>query len=299
MIDFAMTSDQRALADAAAALMRRHADTGSPDASPDTWRALADFGALTLLTKHGGGDTRDLVALMGALGSTLCPGPVVATVAAAPLLSDQEARRLASGQLRVTVAVSGHVPWPDTADVVLEVDGDALWRVAWEREGPLDRTVSGEPWARARIRRGDRLPGGTGFIVAAELGLAAAVLGMARTMLDRGAAHARTRVQFGRPIGAFQGVAHPLAGSWAEVTAAEELVRLAATEVAGGRPSTARARLIRAEAASAALRTAYVVHQVMGGMSFASESGVGTISSRVRQWSLLLPDVLGVAGDRP
>jgi hypothetical protein len=28
----------------------------------------------------------------------------------------------------------------------------------------------------------------------------------------------------------------------------------------------------------------------MGGMAFASESGVGATSTRIRQWSLLLPD---------
>lgn len=296
MIDFSATTEQLAFADAAAALMRGRADAGAPDASPGTWRALAGFGALALLTKDGGGGVRDLVALMGALGSALCPGPVVATVAAAPLLSDEEIRRLAGGLLRVTVAVGGHVPWPDGADVVLEVDGDDVWRVAWEGQAPPGVTVSGEPWARATIRRGDRLPDGAGFVVAAELGLAAAVLGMARALLDRGAAHARTRVQFGRPIGGFQGVAHPLAGSWARLTAAEELVWLVATEVARGRRSTARSRLARGEATSAALQTAYVVHQVMGGMSFATESGIGAASTRIRQWSLLLPDGFS-AGD--
>ena len=290
MIDFAMTPDQRAFAGAAAELMRKRPDAGAPDASPETWQALAQLGALALLTKDGGGDTRDLVALMGALGSVLCPGPVVATVAAASLLTEEEIRRLAAGMLRVTVTVGGHVPWPDGADIVLEVDSDTVWRVGWDAGEGYDATISGEPWARARIRRRGRVPDGTGFIVAAELGLAASLLGMAWVLLDRGAAHARTRVQFGRPIGAFQGVAHPLADSWAELTAAEELVRLVAAEAAGGHQDTARSRLARSQAAAAALRTAYAVHQAMGGMSFATESGIGAISTRIRQWSLLLPD---------
>jgi hypothetical protein len=58
----------------------------------------------------------------------------------------------------------------------------------------------------------------------------------------------------------------------------------------------ARSRLVRAEATDAALRTAYVVHQVMGGLSFAEETGIGAASTRIRQWSLLLPDV-GPLGD--
>jgi len=298
MIDFAMTPDQRAFADAAAGLMRARSDGGALDASPETWRDLAELGALALLTKDGGGDTRDLVALMGALGSELCPGPVIATAAAASLLTEEEIGRLASGLLRVTVTVGGHIPWPDAADIVLEVDGDAVWRVEWDRAEALDATISGEPWVRATTRRLERAPDGTGFIVAAELGLAAALLGMARVLLDRGAAHARTRVQFGRPIGAFQGVAHPLADSWAEITAADELARLVATEAAVGSPDTARSRLARGQAAGAALRTAYVVHQAMGGMSFATESGIATISTRIRQWSLLLPDSMPAAVGR-
>jgi len=290
MIDFALTPDQRAFAAAAAELMRRRAEGGAPDASPGTWQALAEIGALGLLNKDGGGDARDLVALMGALGSALCPGPVVATVAAASLLTDEEARSLAGGRLRVTVAVGGHVPWPDAADLVLQIDGDSVWRVERDPGGPRAATLSGEPWAKGPVRRTERMQDGAGFIVAAELGLAAALLGMARGLLDRGAAHARTRVQFGRPIGTFQGVAHPLAASWAELTAADDLVRMVAAEAASGRQQAGRSRLARGQAAGAALRTAYTVHQVMGGMSFATESGISAVSTRIRQWSLLLPD---------
>jgi acyl-CoA dehydrogenase len=143
---------------------------------------------------------------------------------------------------------------------------------------------------------GDRLLGQPDGEVAswlaahATVGLCAQQLGVVERALELTAEYARSRVQFGRPIGAFQGVAHPLADSWAELTAAEELVRLVAAEAAGGHQDTARSRLARSQAAAAALRTAYAVHQAMGGMSFATESGIGAISTRIRQWSLLLPD---------
>jgi alkylation response protein AidB-like acyl-CoA dehydrogenase len=302
VIDFSTTPEQRALADAAGVLLRGRPDCGAADAAEATWHALAEFGALGLLTPAGGGGLGDVVALLDALGGGLCPGPVVASVAAGAVLSDDEARRLAAGELRVTVVAGGHVPWLATADVVLEVDGDKVWRVEAEAEDRQAETLSREPWPAARASRVAVLDEGPRFVVAAELGLAASLLGMARTLLDRGAAHARTREQFGRPIGEFQGVAHPLADAWAEVTAAGELVRLVAAEHDRGSygPSgpfrdTIRARLARDRAAAAALQTAYAVHQTFGGLSFAEETGIGVLSTRLRQWSLLLPDLRAVA----
>ncbi|MDI1288338.1 MAG: acyl-CoA dehydrogenase family protein [bacterium] len=285
MIDFSTTPEQLAFADAVIAAL---GSRGSDDAQA-RWNALSDLGALTLLTADGGGDLSDLVALMGAVGVDGCPGPIVATVAAAPHLSAEECEQLEAGQLRVSVAVGGFLPWPDETDIALEVDGDEVWRVSFECDPPAPHTLSREVWAPARIQRVSLLEDGPGFIVAAELGLAAAVLGTASALLEKAAQHARTRVQFGRPIGGFQGVAHQLADGWARCTAAEELVRLVATEHVMGRTSTERSRLARAEACDAALRTAYVVHQVMGGLSFAEETGVGSASTRIRQWSLLLP----------
>ncbi len=285
MIDFSSTPEQLAFADAVAAALRS-AESADVQA---TWNALSDLGALSLLTADGGGDLRDLVALMGPLGAACCPGPIVATIAAAPHLSDDERDLCAAGQLRASVAVGGYLPWPDETDVAFEIDGDDVWHVSFECD-PVVATLSREPWAPVRVQRDRLLGDGPGFIAAAELGLAASVLGTARMLLDKAAQHARTRVQFGRPIGGFQAVAHQLADGWARCTAAEELVRLVATEQVIGTVSTARCRLARAEACDAALRTAYIVHQVMGGLSFAEETGVGAASTRIRQWSLLLPE---------
>ena len=305
MIDFSTTAEQRALADASGALLDTCTDVGGTDAGDSTWHALAEFGALGLLTESGGGDLGDLVALFDALGGGLCPGAVVATVAAGAVLGADETKLLALGRLRVSVAVGGYVPWLASTDLVLEVDGEEVWRVDAEPEDRPAVTLSGEQWTAARTTPVERLDDGARFVVAAELALAASLLGMGRTLLDRGAAHARTREQFGRPIGGFQGVAHPLADAWARVTAASELVRLVAAEqmatekarADSGSRSTYRARLARAQAAAAALQTAYVVHQAMGGLSFAVETGIGALSTRVRQWSLLLPDGLAtVAG---
>jgi alkylation response protein AidB-like acyl-CoA dehydrogenase len=292
VIDFSATDDQRAFADAVRSAVARQPDAGKPDASARTWRVLADLGALTLLTKDSGGDLRDLVELMAALGAASCPGAIVMTVAAAPHLSPEEQARLATGDLRVSTAIGDQVPWRTTADVVLEIDGEDAWRVTADPIGPESDGLSGDPWTPTTLTRIEPLPDGVRFLVAAELGLAATLIGAAQPLLDRAADHARTRVQFGKPIGSFQGVAHPLAESWARLTSAAELARLVATEATRGGAVLSRARLVRAAASDAALHTAYAVHQAMGGLSFANETGIGGASTRIRQWSLLLPDTV-------
>jgi alkylation response protein AidB-like acyl-CoA dehydrogenase len=291
MVDFSITDEQLALAEAVGTLMGDRPDFEAVDASDELWRKLAKFGAFAMLTKGGGGDLPDVVALLGALGAALCPGPVVASVAAGALdMPEEELARLSEGRQRITVVVDGYVPWAGSADTVLSIDGNEVWRVDVDiDDSKPTATLSGEPWAVARTRPTEALPNGSRFVTATELGLAAAMLGMARTLLGRAAEHARTRVQFGQPIGSFQGVAHPLAEAWARVTAADDLVRLVAFEACIAGPSSDRARLARSQASVAALHTAYVSHQAMGAMSFAEQSGIGTITTRMRQWSCLLP----------
>ena len=53
-------------------------------------------------------------------------------------------------------------------------------------------------------------------------------IGLGFAALERAATYAKERVVFGRPIGQNQGVAHPLAKSWAELSAAELLAYKAA-----------------------------------------------------------------------
>ncbi|GAA3952059.1 acyl-CoA dehydrogenase family protein [Actinomadura viridis] len=62
----------------------------------------------------------------------------------------------------------------------------------------------------------------------AAVGLAAEQLGVARRCLDMTVEYARTRVQFGRPIGSFQAVKHGLADLYVDCELAESAVRHAA-----------------------------------------------------------------------
>jgi alkylation response protein AidB-like acyl-CoA dehydrogenase len=60
---------------------------------------------------------------------------------------------------------------------------------------------------------------------------AAELLGVADAAIRAAAEYARIRVAFGRPIGSYQGVSHPLAESWAQLEGVRSLLYLAACHV--------------------------------------------------------------------
>jgi butyryl-CoA dehydrogenase len=107
-----------------------------------------------------------------------------------------------------------------------------------------------------------------------RIAIAALALGLARACLEVASDYARHRVAFGRPIGANQGVAFPLADLDVAVEAARLLVyHAAALKDAGAdrrtvKRAAARAKLAATETAVDATR---VATQVLGGNGFMEE----------------------------
>ena len=101
---------------------------------------------------------------------------------------------------------------------------------------------------------------------------AAEALGVAQRALDLGVEHAKTRVQFGKPIGTYQAVSHPLAQTYTDVELARSLVYLAAWCVAEederAEAAAAAAKAFATEAAVAACERSIQVH---GGIGFTWE----------------------------
>jgi alkylation response protein AidB-like acyl-CoA dehydrogenase len=101
---------------------------------------------------------------------------------------------------------------------------------------------------------------------------AAEALGVAQRALDLGAEHAKTRLQFGKPIGTYQAVSHPLAQSYTDVELARSLVYWAAWCVAEEDEraplAAAAAKAFATEAAVAACERSIQVH---GGIGFTWE----------------------------
>lgn len=97
---------------------------------------------------------------------------------------------------------------------------------------------------------------------------AAEALGLAQRALDLGVEHAKTRTQFGKPIGTYQAVSHPLAQTYTDVELARSLVYWAAWCVAEEDErsplAAAAAKAFATEAAVVACERSIQVHAGIG-----------------------------------
>ena len=109
---------------------------------------------------------------------------------------------------------------------------------------------------------------------AARLGAiarSAEMIGAARRILELAVEHARTRVQSGRPIGAFQAIQHACADLARGVESARPLVLAAAWKAAQGHPSAADVAMAKLYAADACLAVARRAHQIFGAVGYCDE----------------------------
>ncbi|MEU6980336.1 MULTISPECIES: acyl-CoA dehydrogenase family protein [unclassified Streptomyces] len=278
-MDFRLTEDQRALKRGVRELLDRRFGRDALRAAVDgagpagaaldreLWRELgaAGFFALRLPEAAGGVGLGlpDAVLLFEEAGRALLPGPLIATHLAAG-----EVPGAAEGAVVVTaVDPSGLVEWLEAADVVL---GRAEGVVPVRSVDPLT------PLHRAPVSGGT-----TGTAETAEtaetdpasreasLLTAAEQLGSAARTTELAVAHARTREQFGQPIGGFQAVKHLCA----QMLVRTEVARVAvyAAAVTADPVEIAGARLLADEAATACARDCL---QVYGGMGFTWEADV-------------------------
>ena len=258
----------------------------------ELWRELAELGVLALATPEGEGGARELVAALEALGGAVFPGPVVARCFAAQVLGDPERQRVTSGEAIVALgegatAPDGRVllPFATQADLFLEVENDRAFLA--EPEGaiePVERR-GGAPGGGVVLRRGGELGEVPRARVVHDIahGAYAAAAGL-RLVADT-ADHVRVRRQFGRAIGDFQAVAHPLADCWMALHAAQQLARAAACDFDGDDPVRApkRAAAARMAAARAGVETAHVCHQLFGAVGITLEGPVFHVARRLRQ----------------
>ncbi len=122
-------------------------------------------------------------------------------------------------------------------------------------------------------------PGGGLFVFLSGLnhgrvGIAAQGTGIAEACLSEMVSYARQREQFGRPIGAFQGVGDMIAQSHVELEAAKLLLWRSAEWIQGGRLDRRAGSMAKAYATEAANRIAYRAVQVHGGAGYVRECRV-------------------------
>jgi alkylation response protein AidB-like acyl-CoA dehydrogenase len=117
-----------------------------------------------------------------------------------------------------------------------------------------------------------RLPDGSDESPRLRAAMAAEAVGVAQRALDLGVEHAKTRIQFGKPIGTYQAVSHPLAQTYTDVELSRSLVYWAAWCVAEDDDraplAAAAAKAFATEAAVAACERSIQVH---GGIGFTWE----------------------------
>jgi alkylation response protein AidB-like acyl-CoA dehydrogenase len=265
-VDFALSHEQLELKQASHDwLADRFPLDRDWESTEDRWAELAELGWLDV-AEAGLGFVEEAL-LLEELGYACYPGPYIATVGfALPWLSAEQRARVGAGEERWSVDVDG-VPWLGSVDFVVSDGG-----TAYSAQG--NEIVSVDPSRpMGRLEKADGEPlAGSRNLPRARTASAAEALGVAQRALDLGVEHAKTRLQFGKPIGTYQAVSHPLAQTYTDVELARSLVYRAAWCVAQGdgrAPIAAAAAM--AFATEAAVAACERVIQVHGGIGFTWE----------------------------
>jgi len=285
------------------------------------WKSLLEMGALGMRVPEaqggGGASLFDAVLLCEQAGRHLASAPLVEGIAVSGLLArlGGEAADGALAKLLDDSWVVALVPREDcgeepqlvpggaAAQAVITLQGDQLLLVEG-RAVDAPRNLGASPlgvWHVGAEEKGSRrsvLAQGArareAFLAAREewkLLTAAAVAGLARRAIEIAAAYATERIQWDRPIGAFQAIAHPLADSVTAVDGARLLIWDTAAAIAGDAPrASAQISMCwawAAETASDAVARALHTH---GGYGISLEYDIQLYHRRAKAWSLVCGD---------
>ncbi|MGH8884182.1 MAG: acyl-CoA dehydrogenase family protein [Egibacteraceae bacterium] len=329
-MDVAFTEEQEALRDAVRDLLGDHCARERVRSVTES-ETGADLDLYQRLAQMGVTDLPSLVELGVALeecGRALAPVPLVSAAGiAAPALAAAEMdvllADLRAGQAIPVLALEGEATLGDgivqgvfhrvpeahvaTAIVLVASDEDRPRLVAVDA---VDTPVEAHPTMDATRRLCTvRLEGapviaagpageGNAALEAARLhgavALAHELVGVAHACLDMAVTHAKTREQFGRPIGAYQAVSHRCADMFVALEAARSHMYYAAWAVQEDTPDAAlAASQAKAAASDAAVACAQGAIQVHGGIGFTWEHDLHLYLRRARSGAALL----GTASD--
>ncbi|MDX6741498.1 acyl-CoA dehydrogenase family protein [Actinocorallia sp. A-T 12471] len=322
-MDLRPSDDQRRLTEAFADL---YGDLVTPDAVreaeplghlPSLWSRLLRIGAVDMAVASGQDGEAitllDLALVAERHGGCLAPAPLIEAQVAARLLArlpgagpQAALAEMLAGKRVVTIAVrpasagsAGLVPAGAIADDALVLDGDRLLLVPLAGRAEPVRNLGCLPLADVAVAADDPAVL-TGPEALALFGkavdewrvlTAAALSGLATRALEIGVAYVKERKAFGRPVGAFQSVAHRLADRACEVDGCELLVREAAwaADADPGRFGELAA-LALGFAAETARDTTYDALHFHGGYGFMLEYPVQLYFRRARSWAAVLEE---------
>jgi alkylation response protein AidB-like acyl-CoA dehydrogenase len=272
-VDFTFTAEQEELRTQARAFLAEN-----PEA---TWRELAELGwtGVSIPEEHGGAGLTFIeeAVLLEELGRALHHGPYFSTIALTlPALPGDLLAAVASGETSWTLALGPLVSDLDTADRIATIGGDGIYELEGGEREVLETTDETRPLGVVRGGApGRRLADSTALARIRQRGLVALALeacGVGRRALEYAIEHAASREQFGKQIGVYQAVSHPLADSYVRIELARSLADWAAWCVANDDPeaalAAAAAKSAAGEAAVFACETSIQAH---GGIGFTWE----------------------------
>ncbi len=211
----------------------------------------------------------------------------------------------ADGDEYTLTGVKSYVLDGHSADEILVVaragDELALFRVAPDAKGltreavaPLDptrklATLEFRDTRASRISSGDATKGIERAIARTLIALAAEQTGGAQTCLDQAVAYAKTRLQFGRPIGSYQAIKHQCADLLVEVEFAKSAAYNAAfTDESDGDALSTAAAMAKSFCSEAYTKAAKRNIQIHGGMGFTWEHPAHLYLKRAKASEMLL-----------
>jgi len=323
-VDLGLTDEQRQLVGSFAQLL---AKSSSPErvraAEPEgfdalLWGTLVETGVVVMgVTEASGGWGAwllDLALVAEQVGRAVAPAPVIEVQVAARLLdaigdgpAHEALADLLAGEQLVTLAVRPAIggcapltPAGAICDAAIVRDGDRLVLVV-PREGDRQPVANlGSAPLADLLLTGDavQLAAGPSATALFEAALdewlvltAAAMVGIGAAAHEIGCAYAVERRAFGSPIGAFQGVSHPLADDVTNLDGARLLAQKAAWAIDTGAPrSRELAAMAFAFASTTAESATYNSLHVHGGYGFMLEYDVQLHYRRARGWSRVWGD---------
>jgi alkylation response protein AidB-like acyl-CoA dehydrogenase len=258
-----MTEERELLRETVAALVAKHANPAAVRAAMESdrgydeslWQLLCEqVGAAALVIPEelggAGGELADAATVLRELGRALAPSPLLGTtlaelaLLAAPEPDAETLEGLATGTtIGALVLDPDYVVNGDIADVVVAApDRPGGQLSSWTRF-TAEAVATMDPTRRlARLRAQETAPIGPdpGIADAAAILLAAEQIGAAERCLELTVEYAKSRVQFGRPIGSFQALKHRMADLYVAIAAAKAVVNDACEDPTPANAATAR-----------------------------------------------------------
>jgi alkylation response protein AidB-like acyl-CoA dehydrogenase len=258
-VDFAFTQEQEELRREARAFLE-----ANQEAPLSELRELGWLGVSVPEERGGGGlSFVDEAILFEEAGRALYSGPFLTTAVVLPALREVDENAW-------SVEVDGLVPHLDTVDQVLREDMTAV-QAAGETLATVDET---RPLGKLVSPEHEVSLDGDFEVVRLRLlaALAVEAVGVAQKALELGVAYVSDREQFGKKIGTYQAVSHPLADTYVETELARSLAYWAAWCVAvDDQQAPVAVAAAKAQAAEAAVAACERSIQVHGGIGFTWE----------------------------